>query len=105
MRTHTEKKKDKRVMSSRSLDYERSDLLLCNNHCSLGNPGSSAYLKSPHGDSLELAVEDVELAHGVEVEGQRRDLLDGDVLQGEDPVDARAFKGLARYFKILDLEG
>ena len=58
----------------------------------------SPYLKSPHGHPLELAVDDVELAHRVEVEGQGWDLLDGDVLQGEDPVDARPLEGLPRYF-------
>ena len=50
------------------------------------------YLESPQGDAFELAVEDVELADGIEVESERR-----------DPVHAHALEGLAGNFEITNL--
>ena len=61
------------------------------------------YLESPQGDAFELAVEDVELADGIEVESERRDPLQRDGLQHEAPVHAHALEGLAGNFEITNL--
>ena len=69
-----------------------------------GEPHAVLEPEAPHGDAVELGVDDAEGVDHLEGEGHGGDVLHGDVLQEEGAVQTDALEGLGLDDQVLDLK-